>query len=321
MRKQVTFLVAALMVFAITLTAFFAGCGGGDSGGGGNNGSTSITVPKVEDLPAFPAGASPATTDTDEDSILAILAALAQSGAIQSVYECMNSVVDKYGNSDYYGKGFAFTDKKDDNNTIIVSASDKRSYKVTDNYHYGWYNDKGFTTNDYERYSSESTREGKLIQDITRDITRDIEEDEEDIEDITEGNVTIFAGCMIGERHDESEDVSVTKAGTIENARVRYSASDESQYALGFTVKTSLGSVKIILDVTYIGSISGSNAFVDDVGSLLYEMERMGIRRYSGSLNVYGKDDTLLKTVSITNEEKFRQVQDLIGIRQWYWYY
>ena len=308
MRKQVTFLVAALMVFAITLTAFFAGCGGGDSGSGGNNGSISITVPKVGDLPKIPEDANPAETVEDVDSILR---ALAQSSILRRIPGRMEEVI--YDNTDHSREDryFFFTDKKDDDKTVIVSASGKRSYEISDNYRdyyfYGRYDDVRLTTSDYYRYSSESTMKGKTIDDITKDIT--------------EENVTIIAGCTIGEQHNESENVSVTKAGTRENARGNYSGFYKSQYALGFTVKTSLGSVKVIVDLTYNASVSGSNALLDDVGSLMGEVY-MGraVEQYSGSLKVYGKDDALLRTVLVTNRETFSQVQNLIGYNSyWYW--
>jgi len=291
MKKQSAFLSAALMVLTIALTAFFAaGCGGGDDDSGGGGTSSSVTVPKVGDLPAFPAGVNPAETEAAADSILA---ELEQSGLYRDVYDRMQEVV----RDSRSGNNYNLKDLEDDSNTVKVNASSKITAKQSEGFaekldiedgqvHYG----ASFNTNEYARYSMESKMKGKVMTDITS------------------GNVTIAAGSTIEEQTSVSQDISVTKAGTIMEAKGKENASMKSQQISGFTLTTPLGDVKIISDLTRIRSHSVSNITIFD---LIYNTEIN--ENYTGSLKVYGKDNALLKTVTVTDYATYQQAQKLIG--------
>jgi hypothetical protein len=224
---------------ALLVIGMIMACGGGDGGGGR---STGITVPKVGDLPAFPAEPNPATT---EEGVLSILEELAGAGArpwpadqecsvAQEVYLRMRNVV--YANeeeTDYNKK-----DLEDSRKTVKVSAS-------------------------YKKANNEERMKGIVTNKI------------------------------------EKDNVSVAKGSTIEQLRYNTYASFSTQCVLGFTAITTAGSVKIIFYFTAIGTWSGSDL----------------TEKFSGSLQVFGKDDKLLLSKPINDVDTYYDTQEMIGIR------
>jgi len=94
-------------------------------------------------------------------------------------------------------------------------------------------------------------------------------------------------------------NVSIAKGSTIEQLRYSTDVSFSTQCVLGFTAITTAGSVKIIFDFTASGTWSGS------------EMTE----KYSGSLKVFGKDDKLLLSKPVNDDDTYYDAQELIGIR------
>jgi hypothetical protein len=295
MKKQSAFLSAALMATAITLTVFCAaGCSSDDDSGGGT--PSGITVLKVGNLPEFPATASPAT----DGNVGSILAMLAQSRVTRSINSSINEVISdyRYSDDDY---SYKFTDLENDDQTVKVSASRKKSEKTSSQYfeNYGgaYYLGEMFKTSDYYRGSSESKRKGQVTKNITS------------------GNVTIVAGSKIESLNSYSRDISVTKAGLLMEAQGKINGSGKEQGICGFTVVTSAGSIKVILDQTYTRSISASNLSLYEILAEEGRFNEHIVGKYSGSLKIYGKNNALLKTVTVNSFETLKEVQKMVGLR------
>ncbi|MDR2719137.1 MAG: hypothetical protein LBB89_13865 [Treponema sp.] len=305
MKKQSMFLSAALMVLAIALTAFcVAGCGGDDPGSGPTG-----SVIKLGDLPAYPSGTTPATAQ----NVDSILKELAESGIVESVYGRMDEIVYSYHiNPDYYVETikdgddyidiYDLKDVEDDDKTFKASGKVKRIQTESENiakYSSGK-NNVIFTTSDYYRYFFEAKMKGKTTTNITV------------------GSVTGIAGGTLVEEISTRDNMSVTKAGNIDEAKFKLTSSGKYKDASGFTVTTSKGGVKVILDMEFTDNFSVPNISIDDYhDGDIYDSV---IPKCSGSLKVYGEGTAPLKTVTINDYETFKTAMKLIGILVDYYY-
>jgi len=300
--KLFTNFFGIIAVSAIMVCAFAACSDGG--GGSDNEGPVNITVPRVEDLPEFPEGTRPATTISEVNSILS---ALAFSRTYDFVHERISETIDDIAG---YRNNYSFTDKEDYDKKIKVSASLKSNVSMSRNfedlftfiYEYGadpMYYTNTFTTGDYYRVSGESKKKGILTQNITY------------------GSVTIAAKSIFGEQRNSSENVQITKRGSVITGEANVNISENYQQALGFTVTASGKSVKIILDLKTTATASGNNTqfywllegvWEDLPASVTAEV------KYSGSLKVYGENNELLKTLPITSFAACEQALETLGI-------
>jgi len=298
-------IIAALAIIVYFFTACSDGGGGGDGSGGG---STGITVPKVGELPAFPAGSNPATAS----NVDSILSALAHTRVLDSVYETIEEVV--YDDA-HHDDNYRFPDQEDHDKTVKVSASKETNERMSKNfkdfYSYLNYDDDDdahdhsgiygirFTTSDYDKISEKSWKKGKTTKDISQ------------------GSVVIVEGATIEEQDNFSGSLQVTIPGYINppylppdasrpTVKANGNYSEKFQHASGYTVTTSEGSVKIILDLTIKASEDEKNAdlFREGGGGAGYGEPELPnypapTVKYSGSLKVYGENNALLETVSV----------------------
>lgn len=296
-------IIALVVMMGFSMTA----CDTSDSDGDDN---TTLNVPKVSDLPAFPENSNPAQTAAQVD---AILEDIKQSGIMEEFREEINNVVhESVAEKDEYGD-YIWPDEHNIKdmvgNNVIVSSSGKTGEKYSNNAEKLMIMDykdmkeilaMNLTTKDYSRGFDDYVTKGKATKDIRY------------------RNVTIANGSTFEIKERENYEMLVTKGGTVLEAKVKLTEVDEIQYAGGFTVTTSNGSVKIVLDITATWNATANNVSImdlfdnEDYYSLYNENEK-----YSGFLKVYGKDNALLKEVKVTNEETFGDAAELVGIH-WY---
>ncbi|MDR2716948.1 MAG: hypothetical protein LBB89_02640 [Treponema sp.] len=255
------------------------------------------------DLPAYPPGTTPATAQ----NVDSILKELAETSIVESVYDSMYEIVLSYHtNPDYYvdsikdGDDYIYIydlkDVEDDGKMLKASGSVRRSETESENIAKYSSGSTGvnLTTNDYFRYFFEAKMKGKTTRDIK------------------EGSVTGIAGGTLVEEQSTRDNMSVTKTGNIDEAKFKLTSSGKYKEASGFTVTTSEGGVKIILDMAFTDNFSVSNISFDDYhDGGIYDSVKP---KCSGSLKVYGEGAAPLKTVTVNDYESYITAMKLIGI-------
>jgi hypothetical protein len=277
--KLIGFALVAAIGFAMTACP----TDGGDGGGTGAN------IPGVNQLPAFPAGSTPAATKADAE---AILAELRLTRVRDSLYDEVSELWKKH------------RDNTDDNGNISYIDTLPNGYvKVT-------YSGTGNTTSTggFKDYIHQFASNDK------QSSTSDVKEKVEVTRDKAESGVTIVKGSMDEYHFTSSGNSTVVTPGTDETARINRTENGKEQDVLAYTITTFSGSVKIILDLTREINISDKNVLVDYEAA---EYDKVGTKtrtvKYSGSLKVYGKDNKLLIDHRIVDQASAEMAFYMIG--------
>jgi len=266
-------IIAIITIIGLSMTA----CGEDDSNSSNKGGSI-----KVEQLPEFPSGSNPAESKADAE---AILAELRKTRIIESIDEEIWSVIRENTNGGYYigHENYSFSNRSLPDGSVRVSAS----YSENET------NTGGFKKL-YEYYNEE---ERNKIQFNKGDRSSEIYNENYRAELIkvkTEDGVTILKGSIFEEKYNNSSTKTVSTAGIYRTFRTDYSYSGKYQNIYAFTVTTTSGSVKVILDMISEGSGVGNNVLYysdeeDDVGTWTETGEK-----FPGSLKVFGSNNVLL---------------------------
>ncbi|MCL2211928.1 MAG: hypothetical protein FWB95_08410 [Treponema sp.] len=283
------------------------------------------TVVTVDTLPAFPTDSTPAGT---KDAAEAILADLMETSILSSIWDEIDEVVDankpKNGN-------FSFTNKSLHDGHVKVNASltfnetntggfetlaaiEKEKNELFDEW------DELYESNPSDPKLQEINDEIAILQNEINAIqfaagnkanfSYNQNYKGELIKAITVGSVTVAQGSIREMKYSGGSNTTVTEVGALEEFRANFNSSGKQQIIMGLTVTTSSGSVKIILDMNSEDSNTGNNVklYGDDENDTYTETEI-----YSGSLKVYGSNNTLLIDHKITDETSYWEVYDIIG--------
>jgi len=301
--------VRPLVCIAIAVVIVCTAC---DDGSNNGNNETSIKAPSVTQLPDFPAGSQPATIKADAEQVLK---ELRQTMAIQKLNQEIDDFIEDYRGEKWWDKGYNFTNISIPGANVKVSASGKGEvistggFKVRSDLYDSFDWDNGdwddldaalaqiqFKVGDKELDNGQSRKKGEVTADKTVD------------------GVIFASGSTFEEIMEERDDVTaVVKAGTIETMRFEGIEGGKWQIVIGYTVTTSSGSIKIVLGMTgeeYYSAKNASWEYDDEEGEWEY------IEKCSGSLKIYGKDNTLLINHPINNWSDSRAALEMIGYRE-----
>jgi hypothetical protein len=297
-----------------------------DDGGGNDTGIN------VGQLPEFPSGSTPAGTRADAETILA---ELRQSPVLDFIQEEIYEVI--YENKDNYGENYNFSNRSLPNGFVKVSASETRNETSTGGFQilstnikamddlydvlYELYENYNENLAEIERLSDELDlleEERNNIQFANGNktsLTMNSNQKGELTKDKTENNVTIAKGSIYETKDNYSYNFTVTTVGTYTTFRITGSYTSKYQIMQAFTVTTSSGSVKVILDITYESNVMANN--IKYYYDYWNENDSVGTRtetyKYSGSLKIYGSNNTLLIDYRIVDEESLTIAQNMIS--------
>jgi hypothetical protein len=318
-------IIALVTIIGLSMMA----CGGDDdssSGGGGFN------PPSVGKLPDFPSGTTPAESRADAETILA---ELSNSYVLWYVEDEIWEVVE--ANVSYDSNSYNIKDKSLPDGSVKVSASGTYNETNTggfktlfDNSNALWdlYEEIAALWEDYYDNYGEIQRLQDEIDSLyeVRDTIPFAKGDKttffvaeeangELTKGITEDGVTVAKGSTYKAKFSESENFTVTTGGTYKTFRGNGGYSEKQQIMGAFTVTTSSGSVKIILDLNAEWGATGTNVQFysyddyDDVDVGTWKETE----KYSGSLKVYGSNNAVLINQAITDWETFAEALNMIG--------
>jgi hypothetical protein len=298
-----SFGIIAIVTIIIGFSMIACDDGSGDSDGTGTS---------IGQLPEFPSGSTPAGTRTDAETILA---ELRQSPILDSIQEEVWEIVDE--NRPNSGN-YSFSNRSLPNGFVRASASATENESNTGGFQtlsanqkarndlyntspvdyteidrlYEERNNIQFATGDRGNYTGNENYKGELTRAKT------------------EGGVTVSQGSLYEMKYNESNNGTVTTAGTYRTFRISGTLSEKSQTMSAFTVTTSSGSIKIILDMTAEWSLTGNNVnyYYWGEDDTVTETEK-----YSGSLKVYGSNNALLIDHRIVDRESFDMAEYMIS--------
>jgi len=266
---------AGIIAIAAVIGFTAASC---DDSGDGNVGDYD-TVIGVDQLPEFPSGSTPAGTKAEAE---AILAKLRQTHHVIDLINGergeINDVVRENRPDGDNKWNFSFNNRSLPDGFVKVSAS--RSTNITNAGGFKKLYEDGEEENNIhfargDRYSS----------------TENINAKGELIKDKTEDGVTIVQGSIFEEKENLSINYTVSTAGNYATFRTNFTESYKWQRIYAFTVTTSSGSAKVILDSNEEFKGTGNNVLYR--GDYDNSTETF-TEKYSGSLKVYGNNNALL---------------------------
>ena len=315
-------IIAIVTIIGFSMTACDSGGGSSGGGGGGKGGSVS-----VGQLPSFPSGSTPAATRADA---VKILAEFRESQVMFSVYGEAWDVID--ANSPKDGN-YSFSNRSLPGGSVRVTASSAGNETNTGGYKAYSDNRKAVRDLDdaldelYDAYPRDNAEIARLENELNHlreerskiqfavgnkaSSTWNNKQKWETIQAITEGGVTIAKGSTVEGKGNYSENETVSAAGDIETFRYNGDVSSKSQEMTAFTVTSSSGSVKIILDRNFEWSSTSKNWWYwldesDDIGT------RTAKEKFSGSLKVYGSNNALLIDHQIVDWDSFNLADSII---------
>jgi hypothetical protein len=321
-------IIAVVTIIGFSMIACDDGSGnGGDNGTDGNNGNGI----DVGQLPEFPSGSTPAGTKTDAEAILAELRKFPILDSIdEEIWEVINENRPDRGN-------YSFSNLSLPDGFVKVSASRTSSETNTGGFQTLSANRKaidGLLDDLNELYADYSENNETEIQRLRDEIQRLVEE-KNDIQFAsgdrdnwtgngnekgeltrakTENSVTVAQGSTFERKYNGSSNITVSTAGTYTEFRMTHVYSEKQQTMAAFTVTTSSGSVKVILDMNEEWSGTGNNVKYftdneadDDLGTWT------GTVKYFGSLKVYGSNNALLIDHRIVDRESYNMAQYMIS--------
>jgi len=306
-----------IITCAVIIGFSMAACddGNGDDGDGG----TGIKAPGVGQLPAFPPGSTSPVTKADAETILA---ELRQSTVIESLNDEIEEVIEEYQPDNFNSYNFSnrsllngqvkvnFSYTANETNTGGFKALEDNRKAISDLYDALWdlYDDYANNAAEIAQLQGEidlleDARDGiQFARNNKSSVTYTQNRKGEVTRAATENGVTIAQGSTFEMQSSGSGNQTVTTAGTYETFRENYTVRQKQQAVEAFTVTTSSGSVKIILDASMEGNESRNNVLYygdDGVGTRTQTMT------YSGSLKVYGDNNALLIDHRIVDEASF----------------
>jgi len=317
MKRKNVFSSAMWILAIMALVVSLGGCNNGTTDvGGSGRGPKSLSV---KDLPDFPEESEPAT----EDSVDAILAELANSYLLSNLYfeangalwdridEIYNYKGDYPNISDYEKKGF------------IINAKFSSDYKSSRNideifdllmsFDYDFdddYSKPDLDENTIKQLMKISLKSNDHFRDSDNEtIWWETTEDKVNYSD----TVTVLEGFSFFETNSYKSEGSVAKTGNFIVAEVNYSSSRVSSVTAGLTVDTPTGSAKIIFDMKTTSSTAVKNISLMD---LFYDIfgEYDPAKSYSGSLTVYGSDDSPVYTITIKDDSTAKEALSALGL-------
>jgi len=259
------------------------------------------SVVTVSQLPDFPSGSNPAMTKEAAQAVLAELRASKILNTLEDefgeVFEAnMPEIEDEYNfNVSFYNKslpeGFVRV------NVPVYTANTTRT--------------GGFITLDEYKKAGKAYEEIHFAVGDKENSAWNVNYKGETIKAKTEKGVTVAQGSTISDlKYSGSSSATVTEAGLYNDFKENLTESFKTQLIYGLTVTTSSGSIKIILDVTIDGSCTANNVkYVWDADE---EDKYIFTEIYSGSLKVYGGNNTLLIDFPITDQESDNEAYKMI---------
>ena len=259
------------------------------------------SVITVSQLPDFPSDSNPAMTKEAAQAVLAELRASKILNTLEDeIYEVVDANMSEVEEEDninvsFYNKslpdGFvrvnipSYTANTIRTGGFITLDEYRKAGKVYEGIH--------FAVGDKENLAVNYIFNGELIKAKT------------------EKSVTVAQGSTIlDHKHSPSSSDTVTTAGIYNDFKINRSESAKTQYINGLTVTTSSGSIKIINDVIYDYSYTANN--IKYVWSADEEDKYIETLKVSGSLKVYGNNNTLLIDFPITDEESSDEAFEMI---------
>ena len=305
--------LAAVIVFSM------AACGDGSDN---DSGSPSVKTPSLSGLPNFPSSSSPAASKSVAEQVLEDLQ---NSLALREVRRDIEDYIDDYVYDELDGdwdKNFSFSNKAIPGAKLKLTASQKSSESLTGGF-------KALSNlsldpddfDDWEDYEDAYDALWTQINFSSNDKSKvpyQVKSKGEITSDKTIGNVTIASGSTFESLETGEYSGSVTKPGTTVTALFNLSYSVKDELAIGCTVTTPSGSVKIILSVSI--SYKGWKkdcTIIDWITGPHYS----GTDEYSGSLKVYGENNALLINHPVNKWDDYKTALTMIGYWDWDDYY
>jgi|GEM_PF-2577967 len=291
-------IIAIIAVIGFTMTACNDG-GKDDEKDGDNKENGDNGVITVSQLPEFPSGSNPAVT---KEAAQAVLAELKENQSLDSIIrDGINEVIDEYSSEYSDEKGnTSFSNKSSKDGSVKVISFSQIYDETTCTG--GFETIKGYWgTEDYKNVQFAVGDKGIWSNNLN--IKGEFSNNK------TEDGITIVKGSIYEYKFSDNNSRTVTTAGTYNNCKVDRTESEKYYEIFAFTVITSKGSVKVIIDWNCEWSRIGK-----DVGYFFSEDDvYTETVKYSGSLKVYGNNNTLLIECEITNEESFFEAWEMIG--------
>jgi len=293
-----------ILAFLVIGGIAVVGC---DNGSTSDNNEPSLKIPSVTQLPDFPVGSQPAATKADAEQVLK---ELRQTMAIQKLNGEIDDFIEDYRGEEWWVKGYNFTNISIPDANVKVSASGKGEvistggFKVLSDLY------DSFNDGDWEDFEKERSQIQFKVGDKELDNGQTRIKGEITADKAIDG--VIFAnGSTFEEIIDWLDDITaVVKAGTIETMRYNGVEAEKWQIAIGYTVTTSSGSIKIVLGMIAETSYSAKNT---DWWWELGEFENK--EKCTGSLKIYGNSNNILIDHPINNWSDSRATMEMIG----YW--
>ena len=307
-----------IMLIALFMTACDHGSGPGGGGGGINAG----------DLPEFPPGSNPAATMEDAE---AVLAELRQSEIFYEINEEIWEVI--WENSPSNSWNYSFSNRSLPNGYLRVSASETENitftggFKTIEDIYNAIYEIWAVIDELYDNYPIDWDEIERLEEEIDQ-LEEEIENTQlavgdrysetytgtkkgELIKDKTTDGVTAVQGSTIENKWNESYNETVKTSGTYAtDFGVNYNYTDNEKDLLAFTLTSSSGSIKFILDSTAEWIEAG---YYETDGT--YDWTET--EKYSGSLKIYGANNALLIDHRINDYTTYRGAWAMIQEYGW----
>ena len=253
------------------------------------------SVITVSQLPDFPSDSNPVMTEEAAQAVLAELKAseilFTLMGEVEEVFEANMLEID-----DEENWNVSFSDKSLPEGFVRVSipsftANTTRAggFITLDEFSKAGkaYDNIQFAVGDKENSAWSLNIKGELIKAKT------------------EKGVTVAQGSTItDEKTNSSSSVTVTTAGLYNEFKVNHIESGKNQTIRALTVATSSGSVKIIFEFNHDYNLTANNIKLWGETTNLTE-------KVSGSLKVYGGNNTLLIDYPITDWESYGEANHM----------
>jgi hypothetical protein len=277
-KMKKSLLLMGLLSVLLMAGMMFTACSMGNDDDGG------LSVPAPGDLPALPSGVDYVSTEAEAKTLLAELT--------QGFWTIENTVMDQV------------RDLIEDNETETETETE---YSYTWNVQDGIAGGLKINTWGTETYK---TNNANFMSDDYSPKEGDYDEESESSDtaveftaDKTAGEVIVYEGSRITVRDVDSYRMTITKLTTPTSGTVNFTGSENYSLAYGLTASVGGRGVKIILDAQAQGSINKdltvSNGDFDWPDTPL---------SYSGSLQVYGADDTPVYTKNIKTKADYDEV-------------
>jgi hypothetical protein len=268
--------------FLLAAMFLFAGC---PTEADSSPGDPGIKAPSPGSLPDLPSegGVSAAATTDEAETLLEALQTANIGGGIQ--FAVQDVIYDNmHEDEDEEGYTYEFTDEEADG--VKVSGKGSMTFE-------GDLDPEAetFTVNASLNYSSKDNWKATVT------------------EDATVSDFIVLENSVFEYKKESSSTMKVTAAGDAETAKFNMSQSGTEQYAFGLTVKSGDKAAKIILDAKSIFSASVSNKTFDEM-----EEEGESSQTYSGSLKVYGANNAVIKTITITDRTSWEEALGYFGL-------